>query len=217
MAISQAHVGKIQPGRLEDAINLAREGAKIVGRHGGQVRFLTPAFAGDATGTTIFTVEYSDEAHLGRAMQEMSTDPELQAFTARVQGPDAPTVLISDSLSVDVPTGYQSKGGHGSLIEVHLSRLLPGCMESGLALCAQVCRFVEANGAVNARTFRIIAGGAIAGLWGISWEVGDWVKYAQLATAWGNDPAGMEIQTQGMSSDSPSVYVSGAIYQDIPL
>jgi hypothetical protein len=57
----------------------------------------------------------------------------------------------------------------------------------------------------------------MSGLWGISWEVGDWVKYAQLATAWGKDPLGLEIQDQSMNGDSPAVYVSGAIYQDIPL
>lgn len=217
MTISQAHIGKTQPGRLEDAISLAREGAKLVGRHGGQVRFLTPAFAGEATGTTVFSVEYTDEAELGRAMQEMSTDPELQGFTTRVMGPNAPTVMISDTLVADIPTGYKSKGGHGALIESHLSRPLPGNMEAALALCADVCRFVEANGAVNARTFQILAGGAMTGLWGVSWEVGDWVKYAQLATAWGKDPVGVEIQARSMSGDNPSIYVSGGIYQDIPL
>ena len=217
MTISQAHVGKTQPGRLEESIALAREGAKLVGRHGGQVRFLASAFAGEGTGTTVFSVEYNDEAALGRAMQEMSTDPELQEFTVRVQGPNAPTVMISDTLVVDIPTAYRSKGGHGALLESHLSRPLPGSVEAGLALCARVCRFVEANGAANARTFRILAGGSMSGLWGISWEVEDWVKYAQLATAWGTDPAGVEIQSQGMSADSPLVYVAGSIYQDIPL
>lgn len=217
MSVTQAHIGKTQPGRLEEAISLAREGAKLVGRHGGEVRFLTPAFAGEATGTTIFDVEYTDEVAFGRAMQEMSTDPELQEFMTRVQGPGSPTVMISDNLSVDVPTGYTSKGRHGSIVEVHLSRPVPGRIEGLVETCAKVCRFVEKNGATNARTFQIVFGGVSSGMWGISWELSDWNKYAKVAGAWQTDTVGLQLQAQSMSSEVESTYVSSAIYQDVPL
>jgi hypothetical protein len=217
MTVSQAHVGKTHPGRLDDAVNLAREGAKLVGRHGGQVRFLTPAFAGEATGTTIFAVDYTDEKEFGRSMQEMSTDSELQDFVNRVQRSDSPTTIISDSLTVDVPIGYTPKGGHGALVEVYLSRLVPGRLQAAISMSARVCKFVEGHGAVNARTFQVIYGGSASGLWGVSWEIGDWIKLSQLATAWQSDPEGLEIQTQAMSSATPTNYVSSAVYQDIPL
>lgn len=217
MTVSQAHISKIHPGRMEDAVNLARDGAKLVGRHGGQVRFLTPAFAGEATGTGVFSVDYTDEKEFGRAMQEMSTDAELQQFLLRVQGPDSPTTMISDSLTVDLPTGHTSKGGHGTLVEVYLSRLVPGRLQTALVMSARVCQFAERHGAVNARTFQVIYGGSVSGLWGVSWEVGDWIKHSELASAWQRDPEGLEIQTQAMSSDSPTTYTSSAIYQDIPL
>lgn len=217
MTVSQAHVGKTQSGRIEEATSLAREGAKLVGRHGGQVRFLTAAFAGEATGTTIFSVEYTDESAFGRAMQEMSADPELQEFMTRVEASGSPTVMISDSLAVDVPNGYTSKGGHGSIVEVHLSRPVPGRIEGLIESTAKVCEFVEKNGAVNARTFQLVFGGMSSGLWGVSWELSDWNKYAQFAGAWMTDKIGLEIQAKSMSSDVESTYVSSALYQDIPL
>lgn len=218
MTVSQAHVSKTQPGRIEEAISLAREGAKLVGRHGGQVRYLTPVFGGEATGTSIFDIEYTDEAAFGRAMEEMSTDPELQEFMVRMQRPDSATVMISDSLSVDVPTGYaSSKPRHGSIVEVHMSRPIPGRTEELIASCAKVCRFVEKHGGTNARTFQVVFGGASSGLWGVSWELTDWNKLAKLATAWQTDKVGLQIQAESMSSETPSTYVTSAIYQDVPL
>jgi hypothetical protein len=217
MRVTHAVIGKVQPGRLEDAITLARDGAKLVGRYGGDVRLLSAAVAGEATGTTVFAIDYVSTDAFATAMQEMSTDTELQAFTARANVANSPSIIVSDSMSIDVPTAYTSKGGRGSVVEVHLNRPVPGRLEAALAMCAKVCEFAEANGAANARTFQLSYAGMMSGVWGVSWETADWLASGRLGAAWMSDPLGLEIQTQSLSADNPTTQVSSAVYQDIPL
>jgi hypothetical protein len=110
-----------------------------------------------------------------------------------------------------------SNGGRGAVVEVHLSPPVPGRLEAALAMCAKVCEFAEANGAVNARTFQLSYAGMLSGVWGESWETADWLVSGRLGTAWMSDPTGLEIQTRSLGVDSPSTQVSSAVYQDIPL
>jgi hypothetical protein len=49
-------IGKVRDGQLEGAVTAAGEAAKLVGRHGGDVRFFV-AGAGEEVNSTLFSIE----------------------------------------------------------------------------------------------------------------------------------------------------------------
>ena len=106
---------------MEGVVATAGEAAKLVGRHGGDVRFFL-AGAGEEVNSTLFSIEYESPEALGRAADALGADAELQAFVTRLSGPNSPTVITSQSMGMEVPIGRTPKPGTGSLLEAHTSR-----------------------------------------------------------------------------------------------
>jgi len=89
-------------------------------------------------------------------------------------------------------------------------------MVPSLATDAEVCAFVEANGAVNARLLRLTYAGPASGMTAFTWELESMQAHARLAAAWFS-PAGVALQAKMMTADPASVPVSSALYNEIPL
>lgn len=102
------------------------------------------------------------------------------------------------------------------MLEVHTSSVLPGRMDDFLAQSVDVCDFVEAHGAVNARILRLSYAGAASGLIALTWEVENMAAHATLGSAWFADD-GIALQTRSGSADAPSITVSSALYNSIPI
>ena len=207
--------GTVKDGRIEEAAALAGEAAKLVGRHGGDVRLLLVT-AGDDADTTLFNVEYESLEAMGRAFDKLNADPDLAAFSSRAKASESPSQIGPESIGMEVPIGRPAKPGRGSIIEVHSSMPKPGRMEQVVVESAEVCEFVEANGAVNARLVQLTYAGPISGMTALTWEHESWAAHASLSEAWFS-PAGLALQTRLASTDPASVPVGGALYNDIPL
>ena len=82
MRVFTSTIGKVKDGQLEAAVGIAAEAAKLVGRHGGDVRFYV-AGAGAEINSTLFSIEYESPEALGRAFDALNGDAELQAFATR--------------------------------------------------------------------------------------------------------------------------------------
>ena len=215
MRVFSSVQGTTRDGRIEETAAIAGEAAKLVGRHGGDVRFLVVT-AGDAANTTLFNVEYESPEAMGRAFDKLIADPELAAFTSRVNGPESPSAIGAESIGMEVPTGRTPKAGRGSIVEVHSSMPKPGRMEQVIAESAEVCEFVEAHGAVNARLVQLTYAGPVTGMTALTWEHENWAAHARMSEAWFS-PAGLALQAKFASLDPASVPVAGALYNDIPL
>jgi hypothetical protein len=215
MRVFNSTIGKTRDGQMEDVVGIAGEAAKLVGRHGGTVRFFA-AGAGEEVNSTLFSVEYDSPEAMGRAADALGADAELQAFVTRLNGPKSPSVITSQSMGMEVPIGRTPKSGTGSILEVHTSRVNPGRMEEVVSQAVEVCEFVEANGAVNARLLQLTYAGLGSGLTILAWELENMQAHARLGSAW-FAKAGLALQTKLMTTDPASVPVAGGLWNEIPL
>ena len=215
MRVFSSISGKTRDGRIEETVAIASEAAKLIGRHGGDVRFFVVG-AGDEAGTTLFNVEYESPEAMGRAIDKLAGDEDLAKFASRVNGPKSPTVMTAETIGMEVPTGRTPKAGRGSILEVHTATPNPGRMEQVVADAAEICEFVEANGAVNARLVQLTYAGPATGIVAFSWELENWAAHARMSAAWFS-PAGLALQAKLMTEDPASVTGAGSLYSEIPL
>jgi hypothetical protein len=138
--------GKVQGGLLEAAIATAAEAAKLLGSHGGDIRFFLAGAAGEDVYGTLFSQEYESPEALGAALDALGDDAELQALLSRLSAPGSPTMLTSQSMGIEMPLGRTPKAGRGSILEVHTSRINPGRGEDVVTEAAEVWRSSRRTG-----------------------------------------------------------------------
>ena len=216
MRVSQSVIGQVKEGQMAHAVGMSSEAAKVVGRHGGDVRLFLSTVAGEQVNSTLFSLEYESPEAMSQAFDAMNTDPEVQALTLKLHDPESPTVMTSVSMAMELPIGREPTPGRGSLLEVHTNRVTPGRMEEFLSQAADVCAFVESNGAVNARVLQLTYAGMASGLTAFTWEIENWQAQASLGNAWFSD-AGLALQARSNTTNPPAMQVSSALYSDIPL
>ncbi|MFI5042376.1 MAG: hypothetical protein ACHQNA_11090 [Acidimicrobiales bacterium] len=216
MRLFHSTIGRVQGGQLEAATAIAGEAAKLIGRHGGDIRFFIAGAAGEEVNSTVFSIEYDSPEALGAGFDELAADAELQALMTRVNATASPTVITSQIMGMEMPIGRIPTRGRGGILEIHASRINPGRTEDAVAEAAQVCEFVEANGAVNARLLQLTYAGLGSGMVALSWEHENMRAQARLGAAWFSD-AGMALQARSMSASPAMVRVSSALYTEVPL
>ena len=208
--------GKVQGGQLEAAIATAAEAAKLLGSHGGDIRFFLAGAAGEEVNGTLFSQEYESPEALGAAFDALGDDAELQALLSRLSTPGSPTVLTSQSMGIEMPLGRTPKAGRGSILEVHTSRINPGRAEDVVTEAAEVCGFVEKNGAINARCIQLTYAGMASGMVALIWEHENMAAQARTGAAWFTD-AGVALQMRSMGATPATTRVSSALYNEVPL
>ena len=216
MRVSQAVVGQVKDGQVEQAVASAAEAAGLVGRHGGEVHFFMTGAAGEQVNSTLFSIEYESPEALGAAFDAMADDAELMAYTMRLNSPGSPTAITSQSMVMEIPLGREPKEGRGGVLEVHTGKPFPGRMEDAVMQAAEVCAFVEANGALNARLLQLTYAGMASGMTAITWELENMQAHARLGAAWFSD-AGLALQAKSNGADPPSMPISSALYNRVPI
>ena len=216
MRVFHSTNGKVQGGQLEAAIAVAGEAVKLLSPHGGDIRFFLAGAAGEEVNSTIFSQEYESPEAMATAFDALNEDIELQALLSRLNAPGSPTVMTSQSMGMEMPTGRTPKAGRGSILEVHAVHVTPGRMEDAIAESAEVCAFMEANGAVNARLIQLTYAGLASGLMALTCEHENLRAHARLGQAWFSD-AGLALQAKTMGATPSTTRVSSALYTEIPL
>ncbi len=158
MRVMYTTVAQVKTGQMEAAIGLAAESAAIMRRHGADVRLFLSAAAGEQIDTTLMSLEFESPDAMAEAFDSVGEDTEQQAFMARLHSPDAPTVMTNQAMSMVLPIRAPAEG-QGGLLEVHTNTVHPGRFEDYVAQSLEVCDFVEANGAVNARVIQLTYAG----------------------------------------------------------
>lgn len=116
MRVFHSTNGKVQGGQLEAAIAAAAEAAKLLGSHGGDIRFFLAGAAGEDVNGTLFSQEYESPEALGAAFDALGDDAELQALLSRLSAPGSPTMLTSQSMGIEMPLGRTPKAGRGNIL-----------------------------------------------------------------------------------------------------
>ena len=117
---------------------------------------------------------------------------------------------------MEVPIGRTPKPGTGNILEAHTSRVNPGRMEEVISQSAEVCEFVEANGAVNARLIQLTYAGLGSGLTILTWELENMQAHARLGLAWFGK-AGLALQAKTTTANPASVQIASGLWNEIPL
>jgi len=211
-------VGRIKPGRMDDHLGMAIEVMKLFERLGAESPRLAMAVAtGEPAGTFTFSTEYANAEAWGEVGDTINNDAEFQAFITRVSSPDTPSELLQFSTATEIEL-RQNNPAHGNVIEVHVTRPIPGKFEQGLAQATRMCELVEAHGATNARLFLMGFAGLGSGLWMASWESENMKAQGRLADAWGSDPEMAELALQARFGDQMTATpVFDGIYQVVPI
>ena len=208
---------KVRDGRLEEAIAVAGEAAKVLSPHGGEIRFFLASAAGEEVNGTVFSIEYESPEALGAASDALNEDIQIQALLNRLNAPDSPIVITSQSMGMEMPIGRTPRAGRGSLLEVHTLHVTPGRAADAIAEAAEVCDFMESNGAVNARLLQLTYAGVASGLMAITCEHENMRAHARAGDAWFSD-AGLALQMKTMDSAAPSTTrVMSGLYTEVPL
>ena len=204
---------RVLEGQLDTAIATTADAAKVVGRHGGEVRFFMAIAAGEQVDSTLFSIEYESPEALAEAFDAMNADPELHRIRTEARG----SAQTSASMGIEVPTGHTPTPGRGSILEIHASQVKPGRMGEFLTDAADVCAFVEANGALNARVLQLTYAGMSSGITSLIWEHENMAAAARVGAAWFTE-AGLAIQAKGPgATDGSSVTVASMLYNEVPL
>ena len=101
--------GKVQGGQLEAAVGTAAEAAKLLGAHGGEIRFFLTLAGGEDVNGTLFSQEYESAEALATAFDALADDVELQALLSRLSAPGSPTMITSQSMGMEMPLGRTRK------------------------------------------------------------------------------------------------------------
>jgi hypothetical protein len=215
--ITYASVSKPQPDRLEDAIEVSRQAAKMTGRHGAEARLLAAQLAGEQTGTLVFTIEFESPEKYAQLVEELDGDKELQDLQVALTRSTSPVVMLATSVTTEIPLPGKHKTGRGSVVEVHITKPVPGRFEAAIQEADTVATLLEKAGAVNVQAFQMMYAGVQSGSIGMAIEWPSVSAQAKAATIWSTDPAAIELSTAVLNGTSATTLLSSALYRDIPL
>src|SRR5437763_333606 len=217
MAVISSAVGRVKPGRYEDFVSQALEASKLYERLGAETpRLFSAGVAGEAFGTWTFSTEFPTMEAYGTFSDALLADAEWQSFTMRLQDENSPSTIENVNTAVELP-GRTSRGGRGPVNVVNVSRVNPGGLERSIELGVRACDFVEGQGALNARSFDLVAAGMGAGMQMSIWEFENMRALGACMDAWGSDPAGRAIAVDAAAADAPLTRVFEGVYTQIPI
>jgi hypothetical protein len=215
--VTYAAISKAQPDRLEDAIEMSRQAAKLTGRHGAEARLLAAELAGEQVGTLVFTIEFESPERYAVLLEEIDNDKELTDLRINLTRSSSPTTVLATSLSAEVPLPNAHKRGRGNVVEVHLVKPAPGRLEAALDEADVAATLLEKGGAVGVQAFQMSYAGMQSGVLGLAIEWPSVRAQAQSSALWASDPGGMKLSMAMLNGTSATTLISSAVYRDIPL
>ena len=219
MAVRNSVIGRVKPGRLDDVLAMSLEATKLMQRLGARhPRLAAAVAAGEAGGDSFsFTTEHESGEAWGEFSDRLAADSEFQAFIGRSRDADSPSTIEQISLSYEIPL-RQCNPERGDVIEVHVSRPIPGRFQQGLEEAGRVLELVEQRGATNARLFQLGYAGMGSGLMTLSWEFATMRDHGRLADQWTSDQEMAEVAMNARFGAAPTTTpVWDGLYQVVPL
>ena len=218
MTVMHSIQSRVAPGRFLDAVALAHETEKVCERYGAEVRLLQPAIAGEATGSDLtLTMEVPDLDAYGVFSDEMGNDSDIQSIQLRVMDANSPVTIVNQSLITGIPTGRTPAPGRGTIVEVYVSKPLPGKYEKAIEDGITACDVVESAGAVNATIGTINFSGMGQGLTIASWEWADAKAFVKGFKVWESDAKAKALSESTLGASPSSTLFWSGLFQVIPL
>jgi hypothetical protein len=219
MPVVLSVVTKPAPGRLEESIELAEHGAKIMERHGAeQIRLLSAALGSESYGLMVLSSEFSSSEAFGKYYDSVMADDETRELLRRSAAASSPTAITSITTAVEVPTGRQSTGGRGPIVEVISSRLGPGQeLQPAIELGSRAFAVLERLGARRCRLWQQTVAGSQSELFASTIEWESMTAYGRAMDRFAEDPDGQAILAQVTGPKAAVVTQSHDIFAELPL
>src|SRR4051812_39100177 len=216
--IQDSVIGRVKPGRMEDHLAMGDEAVKLYERLGARnVRLAMAIASGEPAGTFTFSAEFESGEAWGDAGDAINSDAEFQAFVSRVSAAEAPSEIMQFTTASEIPL-RENNPALGTVVEVHVTRPIPGKFEQGLEQAVRVCELVEGHGATNARLFQLGFAGLGSGMQVVSWECADMKTQGRLLDAWTTDPEMVELAMQSRFGDQVTATpVFDGLYAVVPI
>jgi hypothetical protein len=213
-----ATVSQPKPGRQNDAVGMGVEAGKLLTRHGAdECRLLLAGPAGEASGTHVFIAQFQSWEAYGACADELEQDHELEVLMDRLTREDSPLTFLSQAIGVELALDRQSAAGRGHVVEVYISRVLPGRFEAALELASDVFDYVEARGAVNAQLATQTLAGSMTDTLVASWELPNNRTLGKLGDSYMTEPDGQAIMARLSGAEAPITTIASGVYTDIPI
>jgi hypothetical protein len=216
MTLLSSSLARCRAGRRDEFMALALEGMKLFERHGAhQARLLEALTAGEQHGMFVLTNEFPTAEAYGTFVDELYRDAEMEAFLARITGPDGPLLIESRSLAVEVPLEHERNATRGAIVEVYVARPLPGRFDSCRDLVAGAFSFLAQHGASNCRLTQLRNAGSRTGSLVATWEFENMRTRGMADDLWWTDSKAREVMEELVGTTAPMTPLSAGIYRDV--
>jgi len=102
--VLQVIISRAAPGRMQEAIDLGKRTAELVGRHGAiGCRLFWLQSAGSQAGLFAISFEYANNAAMGKGGDSFLSDPDGLAFMRDAYGAGSPITIISSDVYNEIP------------------------------------------------------------------------------------------------------------------
>jgi hypothetical protein len=102
--VVQVILSRAAPGRMQQAIDLGKRAAELVGRHGASgCRLFWLQSAGSQAGLLAIAFEYANNAAMGKGGDSFLADPDGLALMRDVYGAGSPITILSTDVYNEVP------------------------------------------------------------------------------------------------------------------
>jgi hypothetical protein len=216
MTVISTFVGQLKPGRLDDALEMSRKAAKPLERLGAHnVRVLRGLASADTYGDIVFTIEFDSNEAWGEFYDRMMADDELISILAQADGADSPYAHQGVVVGSEIPLGAST--GQGSVIQVTISKPLPGRMQDAIDLSVKVGAAFTELGALGSRLLWMGAAGSQSNTLVLTAEYASTKALGKAADDFLANADGQAIIETAFGPTSPVTVLAQEIYQEIPL
>jgi hypothetical protein len=215
MTVISSFVAQVKPGRFQDALELLRRAAKpleSLGAH--DVRILRSA-TGETYGGLVMSLEFENNETYGTWYDKIMADDEILGLLARADSADAPYVSQMVSLGQEIP--IEGPKGHGPVVQVSISKPLPGRAQEAISLGSRGAEVLGRHGARGCRLLWISSGGIQSGAFVFVTEFASTSAMGKTGDALMSDPEGLAFLTEVGSASAPATMMSQDIYYEMTL
>jgi hypothetical protein len=215
MTTVSSYVAQVRPGRFQDAVELLRRSAKPLEGHGAHDVRVLRSNTGETYGGLVLSMEFESNEAYGTWYDKIMADDEVVAMIAVADSADSPYLNQMVSIGQEIP--IQGPKEHGPVVQVSISRPLPGRAQDAINLGSRAAQVLGRNGARGCRLIWISSGGLQSGAFVFVTEFANTAAMGKAGDALMSDPEGIAFLNEVGGAGSPATMVTSDIYYDIPL
>jgi hypothetical protein len=212
MTVVSSYVAQVKAGRFQDALELLRLAAKPLEARGARNVRLLRAASGETYGGLVMSMEFENNEAYGTWYDKIMADDEIVGLIARADSADSPYLNQMTSISQEIPIEGPSE--HGRVVQVSISRALPGRGQEAVNLASRAAQVLGRHGARGCRLLWITSGGIQAGLFVFVTEYASTAAMGKSGDSLMSSE-GLPLLTDLYGAGSPITVVSQDNYDEI--